>query len=128
MPHSCKLLVCAALALAAPALAEPPAPSPVYEVVPESAQAAAPGAAERATAPAADPLERDPRTNRPKLVGKPSGFWTSPRPARGGAYRYRMLGIGVALLALTGLVTLRVLRRHGGRVPDSERPWSKPTA
>lgn len=138
MPHSCKLLVCAALALTTPALAEAPAPSPVYEVVPEgtavSAGAASPSAAPGGTAstvdptvdPAADPMTRDPRTNRPKLVGKPSGFWTSPRPAQGGAYRYRMLGIGLALLALTGLVTLRVLRRHGLRVPDAERPWAKP--
>lgn len=137
MPHSCKLLVCAALALTTPALAEAPAPSPVYEVVPEgtavSAGAASPSAAPGGTASTidptvdpADPMARDPRTNRPKLVGKPSGFWTSPRPAQGGAYRYRMLGIGLALLALTGLVTLRVLRRHGLRVPDAERPWAKP--
>lgn len=120
MQHSCKLLVCAALALATPALAESQAPTPVYEVSAEDPAATA--------GPAADSLERDPQTNRPKLVGKPSGFWTSPRPARGGAYRYRMLGIGIALLAVTGLLTLRVLRRHGARVPDAERPWSKPTA
>lgn len=119
MPHCRKLLVGAALALATPALAEPPTPSPRVEV------ADAPGAV---SGPNADSLERDPQTHRPKLVGKPSGFWTSPRPARGGAYRYRMLGIGAVLLAVTGFVTLRVLRRHGVRVPDAERPWSKPTA
>jgi hypothetical protein len=45
------------------------------------------------------------------LTHKPSGFWTSTRPAEGGAYRYRLLGIGVALVLITGLVTLRVLKR-----------------
>lgn len=128
MPHSRKLLVCAALSLATPVLAAPPTPSPVYEVSTEVSTEASTEESGAVATPATDSLERDPRTNRPKLVGKPSGFWTSPRPARGGAYRYRMLGIGAVLLAITGLVTLRVLRRHGVRVPDAERPWSKPTA
>ena len=42
---------------------------------------------------------------------RPSGFWTSPHPAKGGAYRYRMLGIGVGLIAITGFFTVRALRR-----------------
>lgn len=37
---------------------------------------------------------------------QPSGFWTSNRPATNGAYRYRLLGIGVALMGATGLVML----------------------
>jgi hypothetical protein len=37
---------------------------------------------------------------------RPSGFWTSNRPATNGAYRYRLLGIGVALMGATGLVML----------------------
>jgi hypothetical protein len=51
---------------------------------------------------------------REKLTAKPSGFWTSSRPAKGGAYRYRMLGIGAGLAILTAFVTFRVIRRHGG--------------
>lgn len=64
------------------------------------------------------PASAEPPPPRPQLTSKPSGFWTSTRPARGGAYRYRMLGIGVALAAITGLVTVRIIRRHGAR-PDA---------
>ncbi len=65
------------------------------------------------------PASAAPPPPRQQLTEKPSGFWTSNRPARGGAYRYRMLGIGVALAAITGLVTWRVIRRAGstGRTP-----------
>lgn len=45
------------------------------------------------------------------LRERPSGFWTSNRPAKGGSYRWRMLGIGVALAGGMGLVIFRVLRR-----------------
>lgn len=54
---------------------------------------------------------------RPQLTEKPSGFWTSTRPAKGGAYRYRMLGIGVVIAAATGYTMLRVIRKHGARTP-----------
>jgi hypothetical protein len=40
-----------------------------------------------------------------------SGFWTSNRPAIGGAYRYRMLLIGVAIAALSAILTIRLIRR-----------------
>lgn len=50
-----------------------------------------------------------------RLQHKPSGFWTSGRPAVGGAYRYRLLGIGVAVLVITGIVTVWVVRRHPSR-------------
>ncbi len=40
-----------------------------------------------------------------------SGFWTSPYPAKNGAYRYRLLGIGGALLLATGLVTWRQVKK-----------------
>jgi hypothetical protein len=63
-----------------------------------------------------------------QLTEKPSGFWTSTRPARGGAYRYRMLGIGVALAAATGLVTWRIVRRHGARTPAPTLPKPPITA
>lgn len=60
------------------------------------------------------PAAAEPPPPRPQLTHKPSGFWTSSRPAKGGAYRYRMLGIGAALAAITGLITYRVIRGHGG--------------
>ncbi|MEJ7597205.1 MAG: hypothetical protein WKG01_04780 [Kofleriaceae bacterium] len=40
---------------------------------------------------------------------RPSGFWTSNRPATNGAYRYRLLGIGVALMGVTGLAMLMLI-------------------
>jgi hypothetical protein len=61
------------------------------------------------------PVEAAPPPPRPQLTAKPSGFWTSSRPARNGAYRYRMLGIGVALVLATGWMTVRVVQRHGRR-------------
>jgi hypothetical protein len=42
---------------------------------------------------------------------RPSGFWTSPRPAKGGAYRWRLLGIGVVLATGAGLLMWRLTRR-----------------
>lgn len=44
-------------------------------------------------------------------VGGRSGFWTSRAPAKGGAYRWRLLGIGVALVGITGFVMLRLVKK-----------------
>ena len=44
------------------------------------------------------------------LRERPSGFWTSNRPAQGGAYKWRLLGIGVVLAGVMGIVVLRVMR------------------
>jgi hypothetical protein len=41
----------------------------------------------------------------------PSGMWTSPHAAKGGAYRYRMMGIGAVLLLGMGLLTYRLIKR-----------------
>lgn len=41
----------------------------------------------------------------------PSGFWTSPHKSEHGAYRYRMMGIGIVLLLGTGWLMLRLIRR-----------------
>lgn len=49
------------------------------------------------------------------LMQKPSGFWTSGRPAVGGAYRYRLLGIGTAVLLMTAFVMIWVVRRYPRR-------------
>ena len=40
-----------------------------------------------------------------------SGFWTSPYPSKHGAYRYRLLILGVAITVIMGLVAWRVIRR-----------------
>ncbi len=45
------------------------------------------------------------------LQHRPSGFWTSNRPAEHGAYRWRLLGIGVVLAGITGLVMWRLVRK-----------------
>jgi hypothetical protein len=42
---------------------------------------------------------------------RPSGFWTSPHPAKGGAYRWRMMAIGGGLLAVTGFLMLRAVKK-----------------
>ena len=47
------------------------------------------------------------------LNEKPSGFWTSNRPAKDGAYYYWMMGIGIAVAASAGLVALIAVRRAG---------------
>jgi len=60
---------------------------------------------------AAPAVSAEPPTTHEILSEKPSGFWTSNRPAVGGAYRWRLLGIGVVLVAVTGLGMLRLIRR-----------------
>jgi hypothetical protein len=39
-----------------------------------------------------------------------SGFWTSPHPAKT-PYRWRMMAIGGGLLAITGFVMLRLVKK-----------------
>ena len=45
------------------------------------------------------------------IYARPSGFWTSNRPAVGGAYRWRLLGLGVLIAALTGYSMLWLVKR-----------------
>jgi hypothetical protein len=131
MPSWMRLLLLAfVLAIALPVAAEP------YPVPP------APGTAETASgAPAADgsdavrgaagtvndsPDEFVPSAGSVQYVeidnrpARPSGFWTSTRPAQGGAYRYRLLGIGVAVMLITLGFMLWVIRRKGQRVQPAE--------
>lgn len=42
---------------------------------------------------------------------RPSGFWTSPRPATNGAYRWRLLGIGIVLASATGFLMWKLTRK-----------------
>ena len=60
---------------------------------------------------AAPRASAEPPTTHEIIYERPSGFWTSNRPAVGGAYRWRLLGIGVVLVALTGYGMLRLVRR-----------------
>lgn len=87
-----------------------------------AALAAEPAAAQPApgTEPSmGDPIEVAPNAGSVQYVEvdsqpvRPSGFWTSTRPAQGGAYRYRLLGIGVAVMLMTGGFMLWVIRRKG---------------
>lgn len=55
------------------------------------------------------------------LSNRPSGFWTSNRPAVGGAYRWRLLGIGAVIAALTGYGMLRLIKRANAERASRQR-------
>jgi hypothetical protein len=59
----------------------------------------------------AAPASAEPPTTHEVIYTRPSGFWTSNRPAVGGAYRWRLLGIGVVIAALTGYAMVRLVKR-----------------
>jgi len=60
---------------------------------------------------AAAPAEAAPPSTHEVIYTKPSGFWTSNKPAVGGSYRWRLLGVGGVMLGLTGIMMLRLVRR-----------------
>jgi len=62
---------------------------------------------------AAPALGAPPSEERPHeiLSDRPSGFWTSNRPAVGGAYKWRLLEVGVAVCAITGFLTIRLVKK-----------------
>jgi hypothetical protein len=66
------------------------------------------GCALGAAAPAA---RAEPPTTHEIIYTRPSGFWTSNRPAEGGAYRWRLLGLGVVIAAATGYGMRRLVKR-----------------
>lgn len=70
------------------------------------ASAAAPAAADPTPAPMTE-RKVDPS----EYANRPSGFWGSTRKSEGGAYRYRLLGIGIVLATITGLLMLRAVKR-----------------
>lgn len=47
------------------------------------------------------------------LTQRPSGFWTSNRPANGSRYRWRIMGAGALVLAVTGVGVFFLLRAVG---------------
>lgn len=64
-----------------------------------------------ALAVAVPAAQATPPTTHEIIYTRPSGFWTSNRPAVNGAYRWRLLGIGVVILVITGVGMLRLVRR-----------------
>ncbi len=54
----------------------------------------------------------EPPTTHEILYNRPSGFWTSNRPAVGGAYRYRLLGLGCAIALGMGWLTYRIVKKN----------------
>jgi len=64
-----------------------------------------------ALAVAAPAARAEPPTTHEIIYARPSGFWTSNRPAVGGAYRWRLLGLGVVVAALTGYMMVRLVKR-----------------
>ena len=45
------------------------------------------------------------------IYNRPSGFWTSNRPAEGGAYRWRLLAIGGGIATITGCLVIVMIRK-----------------
>lgn len=63
----------------------------------------------------------EPPTTHEIIYTRPSGFWTSNRPAENGSYRYRLLGIGVAIAGIMGFVMLRLIKKANNTPrPDIE--------
>jgi hypothetical protein len=55
-----------------------------------------------------------PMTARPEAKSEwkgPSGFWTSPYPAKNGAYRWRMMAVGGVFLVATGYLMVRLIKK-----------------
>jgi hypothetical protein len=111
MLRSCLLVAVALVALSAvgfaPAASATPAAEPSVDDLYDERGRLLPGAAEL--------LEDDDGHATPAAIANPrvrsSGMWTSRRPAEGGAYRWRIMAVGVGVLALSGLLLLRFIRR-----------------
>lgn len=63
----------------------------------------------------------EPPTTHEVLSTRPSGFWTSNRPSVGGAYRWRLLGLGVVVAAIAGVTMLRLVKRANAQRTHAER-------
>ena len=63
------------------------------------------------------------------LTNRPSGFWTSNRPATHGAYRWRIMAVAGVVLALTTFFVLRLLVRTSreGRAESLPAAWARRT-
>lgn len=83
------------LALGPPAFAEEPA---------------APRSGEPVRLDPVQQIERQRIDEREGRAGR-SGFWTSRAPAKNGAYRWRLLGVGLVLMGITGGGIVLLIRR-----------------
>ena len=54
----------------------------------------------------------EPPTTHEIVYTRPSGFWTSTRPAVGGAYRWRLMYVGIGIATLTGLGMWYLVRKN----------------
>lgn len=94
----------------------PPPGEPAPPIAPTSTDA--PGSGVRQYAPGEEPPAPGSRMRTLEVRrGGPSGFWTSARPAQGGAYRYRMLAVGLLALGITGFFVVRMLRKISAQRP-----------
>lgn len=57
------------------------------------------------------PVSAEPPHTHEIIYNRPSGFWTSNRPAVGGAYRWRLLAIGGVICGITAYFVVRLIRR-----------------
>jgi len=57
------------------------------------------------------PMTDNPRAREQSDWKGPSGYWTNPHPAKGGAYRWRMMAIGGGFLLVTGFLVLRLVKK-----------------
>lgn len=73
----------------------------------------------------APPAETEGGMRKPEvLVGRPSGFWTSTRPAKGARYRWRIMAAGGLVLAVTGFFVARAIRNaNASSVRDDRANW-----
>ena len=69
----------------------------------------------------------EPPTTHEIIYTRPSGFWTSNRPAVGGAYRWRLLGIGAGIALLTGGLMLRAVRKASAERDARRFRQARPT-
>jgi len=99
------LVIFVVLAIAAPAFADE---VPVEPAPPAAKLEIKPGHAEIMPTPI---IDDNPVVGHPK----PSGYWTGYRPARGGAYRWRMMAIALVVLGITIFFVARMLRRASRR-------------
>jgi hypothetical protein len=102
------ILVMLVLGIATASVSAQPSP---YGIGDERAQPRNTGSNPVATPWAKPPAEGHAMREPQQLSNRPSGFWTSNRPAVGGAYRWRMMGVGLLVLAITMFFVLRLLIR-----------------
>lgn len=119
---ACFWALCAVAGVGTRSAVAQPSPYGVGDerAVPETQQPRNTGANPEAVPWAKPPAEGSNMRAPQMLDSRPSGFWTSNRPSRGGAYRWRIMAAGGVVLAITMFFVLRLLirvSRGHGRIP-----------